>query len=665
MGAKNTNKIIILLSALTLMLLCGITLNAAISHAAKDTKDSSRTDMLSDPPTTSSWLSDLEPIKAENGWGPVERDSSNGESGEGDGNTLALNGVTYDKGLGVHAPSKVSYYLGGNASRFISDIGVDDEISADDSQTYGTVEFQVLADGEKVYESGVMTPTSDTKHINLDIKGVDLLELVVTDAGDRTAGDHADWAHARITVGDDVGTVPELELKGDDPFTINIGEDYVDPGVKAYDEQDGDLTDQVVVEHDINTSIPRPYEVTYSVTNSSGFTATVKRKVLVVDNTANEGLNLAFSVISDFQLTVGNSGNSGPKITNALQDLYSINPNSNAMVVNGDMVNDGRTESYEKVNEYMNSSPHPDNLFYTIGNHEFFKNDGNAPSITRFLDFAGVDNVYYERMVKGYPFIVLGSESWGPVGTPTKDSADLSEEQLQWLEQTLEKHDDSNKPIFVYLHNPLPYSFTGTDIEYYQRSILQDKQLREILSQYPQVIFFSGHTHHDLHIHGLFVKDGFYMATSGSVYNTYGLDGHGNEIIIDHDGSQGLYVQVYDDKVVIKGRDFAKKEWIDEYHHEVPIEDATAPVENATDLKKLVEQYEEGGEFSGDNTAHMLKLHMKAVKRYEDQEKVEKILKHLKGFEKLLDQYREKQWISEKAYDVLKLSTEMLIKKWQ
>ncbi|WP_200809540.1 NPCBM/NEW2 domain-containing protein [Virgibacillus dakarensis] len=152
MGAKNINKIIILSFALTFMLLCGITLNAAISHAAKDTKDSSRTDKLSDPPTTSSWLSDLEPIKAENGWGPVELDSSNGESGEGDGNILTLNGVTYDKGLGVHAPSKVSYYLGGNASRFISDIGVDDEISANGSQTYGTVEFQVLADGEKVYE---------------------------------------------------------------------------------------------------------------------------------------------------------------------------------------------------------------------------------------------------------------------------------------------------------------------------------------------------------------------------------------------------------------------------------------------------------------------------------------------------------------------------------
>lgn len=35
--------------------------------------------------------------------------------------------VTYEKGLGVHAYSKVSYYLGGNCSFFTSDVGVDDE----------------------------------------------------------------------------------------------------------------------------------------------------------------------------------------------------------------------------------------------------------------------------------------------------------------------------------------------------------------------------------------------------------------------------------------------------------------------------------------------------------------------------------------------------------
>ena len=38
-----------------------------------------------------------------NGWGPVERDLSNGEKAQGKhGDTITLNGVTFAKGLGGH-----------------------------------------------------------------------------------------------------------------------------------------------------------------------------------------------------------------------------------------------------------------------------------------------------------------------------------------------------------------------------------------------------------------------------------------------------------------------------------------------------------------------------------------------------------------------------------
>src|SRR5207247_1662349 len=54
----------------------------------------------SSQPPQSSYLSDLTWTSMTNGWGPVERDQSNGESGTGDGSTLTLNGTTYAKGLG-------------------------------------------------------------------------------------------------------------------------------------------------------------------------------------------------------------------------------------------------------------------------------------------------------------------------------------------------------------------------------------------------------------------------------------------------------------------------------------------------------------------------------------------------------------------------------------
>ncbi|TCP21867.1 3',5'-cyclic AMP phosphodiesterase CpdA [Scopulibacillus darangshiensis] len=282
----------------------------------------------------------------------------------------------------------------------------------------------------------------------------------------------------------------------------------------------------------------------------------------------HEQPKLEFPVISDTQLTVGNE-TSHRKLEHALQDLYNINHNSDAMVINGDMINDGRAASYEKFRDILNQYPHPDKTFFTIGNHEFFKNDGNEASIGRFLDFTGLDKVYYEKNVKGYPFIFLGTESWGPVDSPTKDSAVLSDAQLNWLNQTLKERSKTKKPIFVFLHQPLPHTFYGTDIDYYKNAVIQDEELKNILSKYPQVIFFSGHMHWDLRFPGMFLQKDFTMVSSGAVYDTWGPDGNGYETVIDPEGSQGLYVKVYDDKVVIKGRDFTNNKWLKEYQHTV------------------------------------------------------------------------------------------------
>ena len=57
------------------------------------------------------YLSDLFWTSMTNGWGPAERDRSNGETGTADGGAIVLNGVTYAKGLGVHAMSEIVYTI--------------------------------------------------------------------------------------------------------------------------------------------------------------------------------------------------------------------------------------------------------------------------------------------------------------------------------------------------------------------------------------------------------------------------------------------------------------------------------------------------------------------------------------------------------------------------
>lgn len=145
------------------------------------------------PPPSDTYVSDLPYIAVSNGWGPVERDMSNGENQANDGRAISLNGVTYTKGLGVHAVSEVRVPLNGNYTRFISDIGIDDEMDG----TPGTAQFEVWADGLRLYQSPDMTASSTTIPINVDVTGYQELVLRVLE-GSVGCCDHADWAGARL-----------------------------------------------------------------------------------------------------------------------------------------------------------------------------------------------------------------------------------------------------------------------------------------------------------------------------------------------------------------------------------------------------------------------------------------------------------------------------------
>lgn len=143
--------------------------------------------VLSPPASPVVYLSDYAWDSATAGWGNVNRDKSS------DGKPITLNGAVFPKGLGTHAASTIVYTLGGEYARFQATVGVDDE-------TYGNgdVSFEVWLDGVKAYDSGVLTATSDSGVIDLDIAGVNELKLVVTNGVNGGDWDHADWGDAKI-----------------------------------------------------------------------------------------------------------------------------------------------------------------------------------------------------------------------------------------------------------------------------------------------------------------------------------------------------------------------------------------------------------------------------------------------------------------------------------
>ncbi len=163
------------------------------------------------PQPSTAYLSDLTPVAAVNGWGPYERDRSNGESGAADGGVLTLNGTTYAKGLGVHSTSSLTYALGGTYSRFQSFIGVDDYV-----MDQGSVIFRVLADGTERFRSGILTGASATQFVDLNVAGVQTLQLIVENADGSIRSDHANWADAKLirSITDTTGPSASLTASG-------------------------------------------------------------------------------------------------------------------------------------------------------------------------------------------------------------------------------------------------------------------------------------------------------------------------------------------------------------------------------------------------------------------------------------------------------------------
>jgi hypothetical protein len=184
-------------------------------------------------------LSSLDPTSAVNGYGPYERDRSNGQSAAGDGNPITLNGVVYARGLGTHAPADLRYAMLPGTCSFLASIGVDDESGA-----LGSVTFQVLADATSLYTSPLMTAASTTVALNLALPaGTTQLRLVVGNGGDNNTSDHADWADARLSCagsgGSNTPPVPVIDTPANG-LTWVVGQPISFSG-HATDTQEGTL----------------------------------------------------------------------------------------------------------------------------------------------------------------------------------------------------------------------------------------------------------------------------------------------------------------------------------------------------------------------------------------------------------------------------------------
>ncbi|MEX2213622.1 MAG: NPCBM/NEW2 domain-containing protein [Phycisphaeraceae bacterium] len=136
------------------------------------------------------FLSDLEPVdvyeKAIAYIGPWQRDRSVR------GKPLRIAGRTFDKGLGVHATSRLSFNVDPKFTALAATIGIDDE-----TKNKGDCEFVVLGDGRELFKQRIR-PSDGMVEIRVKLEGVKKLTLAVEAGEDLDFADHGDWGDVRL-----------------------------------------------------------------------------------------------------------------------------------------------------------------------------------------------------------------------------------------------------------------------------------------------------------------------------------------------------------------------------------------------------------------------------------------------------------------------------------
>ncbi|AXI08267.1 hypothetical protein CUC15_04655 [Oceanobacillus zhaokaii] len=86
--------------------------------------------------------------------------------------------------------------------------------------------------------------------------------------------------------------------------------------------------------------------------------------------------------------------------------------------------------------------------------------------------------------------------------------------------------------------------------------------------------------------------------------------------------------------------------------------------DNVTDMSDVLKRFTEEGQFENARDARLLANHLNTLSVFEEKENSKKMVEHLEKFKGLLDAQREKQVVSNEAYNRLNSDSNMLIERW-
>jgi hypothetical protein len=111
------------------------------------------------------------------------------------GRDMRLVGSTYDRGIGMHSPSSLTYALDGNYRRFEATVGLDDR-----DGVKGRARVRVLRDGKPVDlgHEAVLTRAGGALDVRIDVEGAKALTLEVEPADEAHVQGVVNWVNALL-----------------------------------------------------------------------------------------------------------------------------------------------------------------------------------------------------------------------------------------------------------------------------------------------------------------------------------------------------------------------------------------------------------------------------------------------------------------------------------
>ncbi len=166
-------------------------------------------------------------------------------------------------------------------------------------------------------------------------------------------------------------------------------------------------------------------------------------------------------------------------LATVLDDIQINEAHFDALVVTGDIAQDGELQAYATFRRLLGNEGVP--VYCLPGNHDHVPHlksqlDGQVISMPQYIEARGWLLVFLHSTVPG--------ESWG----------EISLNQIEWLASLLERYATHHVAIFTH-HHPVSIGSEWLDC----RGILNGEHLLERLQAWPQVkLIVCGHIHQEL-----------------------------------------------------------------------------------------------------------------------------------------------------------------------